>query len=708
MKIVLDQDNTITIPDYSSAGFTLVFDGGPSVLLTSVTPISQGDDGNNTLNGTLNTDYLYGNGGNDKLNGNNGDDFLYGGTGNDDLDGHYGNDWLEGGAGDDLMTGGPDNDIYVFTSGHDEIYDTSGADELRLIAGWTAEDLTFSRHVADLHDLLITINAGNSIQITNQFYGNNQVETLRFADNSTMDLMTMEFVTYGNNSNNSISGIGSGASTNDVIYGYGGNDTISTSNGNDIIYGGDGDDDIDGGNDNDFLYGEDGNDELAGASGNDWLEGGVGNDYMAGGNGNDIYIYTSGHDEIYELSGDDELRLVDGWTMGNFTFNRNFGALNDLMINIDGSNSILITNQFYGSDNIERFRFADNSTVNLTSIEVTTHGNSSNNSISGILNGASANDTIYGYGGNDTLSGGAGNDKLYGGDGNDTLTGGDGADLLDGGVGDDSLTGGTGDDTFVYTAGIDTVADSGGADTLRMGSGIDVNAITFSNVSTNHTKITVTASTDEVTINNLRHGTVANHVDFIEFADGFRTSLPDYASWVHGTASNDLIAYTSADETILAKDGNDTVQAGGGHDDVHGGTGNDVLYGEAGNDLLHGGEGNDTLYGGDGLDTLFGGAGDDIFVFETASAFNNVDVIKDFNLTDDAIDISDLLSSYDPLNDLLADWVEMTTSGTDTILSIDRDGIGGTYSMTQIATIQGVTGLTDEAALVTNGNLIVT
>ncbi|MNH46686.1 hypothetical protein D3C79_1095780 [compost metagenome] len=49
----------------------------------------------------------------------------------------------------------------------------------------------------------------------------------------------------------------------------------------------------------------------------------------------------------------------------------------------------------------------------------------------------------------------------------------------------------------------------------------------------------------------------------------------------------------------------------------------------------------------------------------------------------------------------------MTTSGSDTILKVDRDGDGGTYSLAQIATIQGVTGLTDEAALVSGGQLLV-
>jgi len=41
----------------------------------------------------------------------------------------------------------------------------------------------------------------------------------------------------------------------------------------------------------------------------------------------------------------------------------------------------------------------------------------------------------------------------------------------------------------------------------------------------------------------------------------------------------------------------------------------------------------------------------------------------------------------------------MTTSGNDSILKVDRDGTGGTYSFTQIAIIEGVTGLTDEEAL---------
>ncbi|PST29511.1 hypothetical protein C7U62_02675 [Mesorhizobium loti] len=50
--------------------------------------------------------------------------------------------------------------------------------------------------------------------------------------------------------------------------------------------------------------------------------------------------------------------------------------------------------------------------------------------------------------------------------------------------------------------------------------------------------------------------------------------------------------------------------------------------------------------------------------------------------------------------------VKLALSGSDTTVSVDRDGTGSTYGFTQIATLTGVTGLTDEAALVATGNLI--
>ena len=108
-------------------------------------------------------------------------------------------------------------------------------------------------------------------------------------------------------------------------------------------------------------------------------------------------------------------------------------------------------------------------------------------------------------------------------------------------------------------------------------------------------------------------------------------------------------------------------------------------------------------------DTIFGGAGADVFTFEAATAYSGIDIIKDFNTGDsDVIDIADVLDGiYDPMSDVLADFVQISESGGDTLLSVDQDGAGMTYGWTQIATIQGVTGLSSADDMVTAGQLLV-
>ena len=71
------------------------------------------------------------------------------------------------------------------------------------------------------------------------------------------------------------------------------------------------------------------------------------------------------------------------------------------------------------------------------------------------------------------------------------------------------------------------------------------------------------------------------------------------------------------------------------------------------------------------------------------------------------LDLIAVLAEYDPLTEVLTDFVKIEDSGGNSILSIDADGTGGTYGWTQIATLTGITGLTNEAALVTSGNLLV-
>jgi hypothetical protein len=60
------------------------------------------------------------------------------------------------------------------------------------------------------------------------------------------------------------------------------------------------------------------------------------------------------------------------------------------------------------------------------------------------------------------------------------------------------------------------------------------------------------------------------------------------------------------------------------------------------------------------------------------------------------------------MTDAITDFVEMTDNGSSTVVKVGQEGTGGTYSMTQIATLEGITGLTDEAALEASDHLLAT
>ena len=149
----------------------------------------------------------------------------------------------------------------------------------------------------------------------------------------------------------------------------------------------------------------------------------------------------------------------------------------------------------------------------------------------------------------------------------------------------------------------------------------------------------------------------------------------------------------------------DEIYGLGGDDELHGGDGNDVLFGGDGWDTLYGGDGDDVLNGGGGLDNLYGQNGADIFEF-SADTIGIYNFIQDFSLAQgDKLDISDLLTAYDPLNDALTDFVKITDDGSSSGLEVDVNSGGDNFAT--IALIFGVTGLTDEQALVDGGTLII-
>ena len=261
-----------------------------------------------------------------------------------------------------------------------------------------------------------------------------------------------------------------------------------------------------------------------------------------------------------------------------------------------------------------------------------------------------------------------------------TASGTSGNDSMTDTIGPDTLSGLDGDDTFYY--------EMGGYDVFNGGNGSDT--VSYANYD-----YAVWATLSPNNYSSTRYDT--------DLSSGTWVNINEYDSIENLTGSD------YADD--LFGDNSDNVLNGGaGNDHIEGKGGADTLIGGSGADNLEGDGGNDILYGGDGLDTLWGEAGDDVFVFENTTAFNNIDVVKDFDISteNDALDISDILdnTSYVHGTDPITDWVEITTSGSNSIVKVDTTGTGTFGAGTQIATLEGITGLTDEAALVSSGNLI--
>ncbi|QSX40552.1 retention module-containing protein [Shewanella cyperi] len=117
---------------------------------------------------------------------------------------------------------------------------------------------------------------------------------------------------------------------------------------------------------------------------------------------------------------------------------------------------------------------------------------------------------------------------------------------------------------------------------------------------------------------------------------------------------------------IVIQDGADTsisIRGGSASSDLIGGDGNDYLDGESGDDMLIGGQGDDTLIGGLGADTFVWQAGD-----------TGTDHIVDFDISQDKLDLSDLLQGEDQYS--LEGFLSFTIENGSTTIEIDADKDG--------------------------------
>jgi len=171
-----------------------------------------------------------------------------------------------------------------------------------------------------------------------------------------------------------------------------------------------------------------------------------------------------------------------------------------------------------------------------------------------------------------------------------------------------------------------------------------------------------------------------------------------------GGSGADIVASSNSGQAGDGGSGNDILFGNGGNDTLTGSQGNDLILGGAGDDTLNGANSNDVLVGGAGNDRLTGDVGNDRFVF--LSTADGVDTITDFVANNDALDLRDLLSGYVAGSSAIGDFVKLTVAGGNTTVSVDANGSVAPNSFTDIAVLQGATGLS-LSTMLADGSLIV-
>ncbi|MCG8049254.1 MAG: cadherin-like domain-containing protein [Candidatus Thiodiazotropha taylori] len=493
--------------------------------------------------------------------------------------------------------------------------------------------------------------------------------------NITIDVPTGDIAgTSGDDSLN-------GSTSADGIWGLAGDDTLDGLSGDDRLYGGSGadtlygkskSDNLYGGSGNDYLYGGSGADSLYGGDGDDVLYGGNSVDTMEGGAGADLFVLESAYAHHIDVITDFNLAEGDNIDLSEFltAYNSQMDQITDFVqITDDGIDSTLAVDVNGGADNFVTIA----TLLGVTDLSVDPNGD--------LISVIPVTEAI-----------------------NDNFTAIPEEIVIGNVLSDNGLGADTGAEGATLSVTANTITESYGTFSVLANGDFTYTPLLEDYIGTASFDYTLTDG-----LGGSYTGTVIIAID-VPSGDVVGTPTDDSlngsssADGLWGLAGDDTINSYSGNDVAYGGSGADTIYGQSGADSLYGGSGNDYLYGGSSTDSLYGGDGDDVLYGGNSVDTMEGGAGADRFVLESAYA-HHIDVITDFNLAeDDALDISDLLSAYDPLADAITDFVEMTDDGVDSTLAVDADG--GADGFVTIATLTGVTGLTDEAALEASGNLI--
>jgi Ca2+-binding RTX toxin-like protein len=477
-------------------------------------------------------------------------------------------DYLSGGAGDDVLIGGSSGDVYGWGKGYgnDVIRDNAGhvflteGDALLIDAQTSRDDLIFTR-VHNTNDL------GLRHKITS--------ETLTISGHFAKTEALIATVFFN------------GIDT--IVFADRSAPALTLDDTMDLVIA---QSETDG---NDAIYGFDRSDEI---------EGGAGDDLMAGGDDADTYIYRAGdgQDVIHDIASnvlftatDDKLVFGEGITRNSTQFSFVWNT-DDLWVTFAGSDgSIRIAQQFtYWFSGVDDFVFSDGTT--LTAGEV----------VAGIVDAADS----------------VGNDFIGGANGDETLTG---------GAGDDYLQGRAGGDTYVFGRGdgVDTIDDAltlgiNSSNSLRFR---DVNSLDELSFARHGDSLVIRILGTDDTVIVAREFAFPGSIGSILFADGHSIGQSEIDALkaglapqtkVSGTADNDVLSASAANEVLDGGEGSDShyYSVGSGLDSImdSGWIGRDTvrISGRSPSDVIV----ESTKRGDDSIRLRFADNPDDVLVLE--------------------------------------------------------------------------------------------
>jgi Ca2+-binding RTX toxin-like protein len=449
---------------------------------------------------------------------------------------------------------------------------------------------------------------------------------------------------------------------------------------------------VTGGAGNDSLTGGALPDTLNGGSGNDSIHGGGGVDDMAGGLGDDAYNVDNSLDIVTEAAG-------------------------------EGNDRVLASVSYTLAAAAEVELLSSANQAGTTAVNFTGNG---------------FNQTIIGNNGANSLDGGGGNDQLRGLAGND---------VLDGGAGDDVTVGGPGNDQHVVDSVFDAVLEAAGEGNDRvlalasytLAAGAEVELLSAANQAATTALDLAGSDFGQIIFGNegvnSLEGRGGNDTlwglggdDVLDGGSGIDTA--------RGGLGNDIYAVDNAGDAIIetAGEGSDRVlatvsytlgnsaeiellsaanQAGNaaltlvGNDfanNIQANEGDNILVGGLGNDTLFGLGGVDVLNGGPGNDTMIGGAGGDSYIFNAAIAAGHIDTIIGFVSGSDHILLDDSIFSALATGALPSGAFRSGAAALDAddriiydpatgALYYDPDGNGAAVAQIQFAQLQGAPAL---------------